>query len=199
MLATGLFVDDVLLPVNADGSKHDAGLFYDGSAMIGWQLIGILVITVWTAAISILLFGLLHFLGWLRMPAEEEKLGREVFILVQTRRQTCKSAVTSNPLPNSPRIHVPPTPTTPDLFGGLPSTTLSHTATVLNDLGTTQISAEKLTMAKAEAAAAKVEAVAAKAEVATAKAEAAQEVAAIRAEATQKEAAVNGEDDQDQL
>ena len=67
VLATGLFVDDALLPVNADGSKHDAGLFYDGSAMIGWQLIGILVITVWTAAISILLFGLLHFLGWLRI------------------------------------------------------------------------------------------------------------------------------------
>jgi Amt family ammonium transporter len=102
VVATGLFADSVLMPANADGSKHDAGLFYDGSAMFGWQWIGILAILGWTGSLSLLMFGALHLAGWLRLDPTEEKLGREVYL--QTLRD---SSHPDSTIPNSSPIHTP--------------------------------------------------------------------------------------------
>ena len=48
-LETGLFASDDLL-----GGAHEAGLFYGGGTLLGWQILGVLVITAWTALITAL-------------------------------------------------------------------------------------------------------------------------------------------------
>ena len=109
VLATGLLVDPELMATNTDGSKHDAGLFYDGSALLGWQLIGIVAIVAWTASISFIIFGTLDFVGWLRLSEDEEKLGREVYLLMQKRAKMTSpgNSSTDTPFPDSSPIHVP--------------------------------------------------------------------------------------------
>ena len=110
VVATGLLVDDELMGTNTDGSKHDAGLFYDGSALLGWQLIGIVAIVAWTASISFIIFGTLDFVGWLRLSEDEEKLGREVYLLMQKRAKLAAAAgnsSTDTPFPDLSPIHIP--------------------------------------------------------------------------------------------
>jgi len=90
VLATGLLIDPDLC------GTHDAGLFYDGSGLIGWQLIGIVAITAWTGALSALVFALLNVLGWLRASEEEEKLGIDI-LMTRTGQATLST-------PESPRM-----------------------------------------------------------------------------------------------
>jgi Amt family ammonium transporter len=98
VVATGLLVDPDLIGANADGSRHDGGLWYDGSSMLGWQLIGIVAIIAWTASISFAIFGSLHFAGCLRLSPEEEKLGREEHIrLKKIQKQHLQASETKTP------------------------------------------------------------------------------------------------------
>ena len=45
---------------------------------LGWQLIGLVAITAWTATLSGLVFGVLKCIGILRVPREEEEKGNLV-------------------------------------------------------------------------------------------------------------------------
>merc|ERR1719240_177629 len=70
VIATGLFASDDLL-----GGAHEAGLFYGGGLLLGWQLAGVLVITVWTAGVTAAFMYPLKLCGQLRISEEEEQLG----------------------------------------------------------------------------------------------------------------------------
>merc|ERR1711990_1238557 len=74
LLATGLFVSD-------DLTAHAPGLFYGGGRLLGWQIVGIIIITLWTAVITAACFFLLKLTGRLRVSAEEEKIGLDQILL----------------------------------------------------------------------------------------------------------------------
>merc|ERR1711990_487377 len=76
LLATGLFVSD-------DLTTHAPGLFYGGGRLLGWQVAGILAITGWTAVITALCLGPLHYINWLRVSEEEEKMGLDELIALR--------------------------------------------------------------------------------------------------------------------
>lgn len=63
----------------------EQGLFYVGNRvsmiLIGWNLCGLVVITVWTVLFSGAVFGILYCLKFLRVPPEVEKKGN-LFMLV---------------------------------------------------------------------------------------------------------------------
>lgn len=63
----------------AVGSSTDAGVFYGGSGnQLGVQILGALVISIWTMTLSFLLFFGLKMYGWLRVPREEEIVGLDI-------------------------------------------------------------------------------------------------------------------------
>ena len=52
------------------------GVFYGGDGeLLGWQITGILVITLWSGVMSLLVFGILHFAGYLRVADSAENTG----------------------------------------------------------------------------------------------------------------------------
>lgn len=63
--------------VFAVGLFHTSqGAFYGaGGQLLGWQVAGILAITLWSAAMSALIFGLLHACSGLRVTDEQEAMG----------------------------------------------------------------------------------------------------------------------------
>ena len=65
---------------NPEYSGEDfTGIFYGGSwSFLGWQIVGMIVYSVWTAVTSGILFGSLHYMGWLRVSEEEEDIGVDV-------------------------------------------------------------------------------------------------------------------------
>lgn len=74
VLATGLFVSDKLC------GTHKPGLFYGSGELFKWQLVGIVTITLWTAAWTALVLGGMKLLGRLRLSEEEEKLGMSAYM-----------------------------------------------------------------------------------------------------------------------
>lgn len=76
LLATGLFASD-------DLTSHAPGLFYGGGKMLGWQVVGILIITGWTGVITAACFFPLKMLGWLRVSEEEEMMGLDALLVKQ--------------------------------------------------------------------------------------------------------------------
>ncbi|XP_078334916.1 putative ammonium transporter 1 isoform X1 [Crassostrea virginica] len=58
------------------------GIFYaqdlKSAYKLGWQLIGLVAITAWTATLSGLVFGVLKCIGILRVPREEEEKGLDI-------------------------------------------------------------------------------------------------------------------------
>ena len=63
--------------VFAVGLFHTSqGAFYGaGGQLLGWQVAGILAITLWSVAMSTLIFGLLHACNGLRVTDEQEAMG----------------------------------------------------------------------------------------------------------------------------
>lgn len=104
VIATGLFVSDDL------AGDHDAGLFYDGSELILWQICGVVVISAWTAAFTIICMLALKFGGWLRLSAEEEEKGMDL-IMQELAASTGMSTEITASHPVSPRSS--PTARTP--------------------------------------------------------------------------------------
>jgi len=94
VLATGLFVSDDII---TDG--HDAGLFYDGSGLIGWQICGIIAISAWTAVFTALACVVLLKVGWLRLDADHEEKGMDL-LMQELSQQTGQQTVTT---PDTPR------------------------------------------------------------------------------------------------
>lgn len=82
LIATGLFASDKLL------AGHAAGLFYGGGdghsagMLLGWQIVGIVTITLWTASLTALIIFPLKLIGWLRLSEEEEKIGLDKMMQV---------------------------------------------------------------------------------------------------------------------
>ena len=62
--------------------NKDNGILYKGSLIsfrgFGWNLLGVLVIMIWSAALSFVLFIILHFTKQLRVPKDMELKGKEV-------------------------------------------------------------------------------------------------------------------------
>merc|ERR1711934_1289733 len=78
LIATGLFMDERL----AGTGGHKYGCFMgDDGTLLGWQLCGIIVITLWTAVLTAVFLLPLHFLGMLRLSEEEEQLGLDGMML----------------------------------------------------------------------------------------------------------------------
>lgn len=82
LIATGLFSSNRLAFVFARDYlgvdkpfEQNAGLFYDGSALIGWQLAAVGAIFLWVSAIMIPIFLILRFTGFLRLNEEAERTG----------------------------------------------------------------------------------------------------------------------------
>lgn len=84
LIATGLFSSNRLAFVFARdylGTEKDlifeqnAGLFYDGSALIGWQLAAVGAIFLWVSVIMVPIFLGLRFTGFLRLEEEVERTG----------------------------------------------------------------------------------------------------------------------------
>lgn len=58
------------------GLGADFGLFYGGDGtQLGVQLLGVVVITLWTTILSFIVFYSLKLMGWLRVPASDEIVG----------------------------------------------------------------------------------------------------------------------------
>merc|ERR1712159_517427 len=94
VLATGLFVSDDII---TDG--HDAGLFHDGSGLIGWQICAIIAISAWTAVSTALACVVLLKVGWLRLDADHEEKGMDL-LKQELSQQTGQQTVTT---PDTPR------------------------------------------------------------------------------------------------
>jgi Amt family ammonium transporter len=76
-IASGLFA--VPKHVNFMGYNAREGLLYSGDAgQFGIQLLGVLVVLVWTVATSAACFGALHAAGLLRVSPEDEEVGVDV-------------------------------------------------------------------------------------------------------------------------
>ncbi|XP_027047249.1 putative ammonium transporter 1 isoform X2 [Pocillopora verrucosa] len=62
--------------------NKDSGIFYDGSGhsfrLFGWNLLGVLVIMAWSAALSLILFVVLRVTKQLRVSAEIEEKGLDI-------------------------------------------------------------------------------------------------------------------------
>ncbi|CAH3160543.1 unnamed protein product [Pocillopora meandrina] len=62
--------------------NKDSGIFYDGSGhsfrLFGWNLLGVLVIMAWSAALSLILFVALRVTKQLRVSAEIEEKGLDI-------------------------------------------------------------------------------------------------------------------------
>lgn len=62
--------------------NKDSGIFYDGSShsfrLFGWNLLGVLVIMAWSAALSLILFVVLRVTKQLRVSAEIEEKGLDI-------------------------------------------------------------------------------------------------------------------------
>lgn len=62
--------------------NKDSGIFYDGSGhsfrLFGWNLLGVLVIMAWSAALSLILFVVLRVTKQLRVSAEIEEKGNNM-------------------------------------------------------------------------------------------------------------------------
>jgi len=75
LFATGIFVNTDLANMN----EHNSGIFYSkstgGGVLLGWQICGMLVITLWTVLWSGLLFFGLSKANLLRISESEEKAG----------------------------------------------------------------------------------------------------------------------------
>merc|ERR1712227_232454 len=75
VLATGLFASTNLVSQNV-ATGHSDGLFYSGSfQLLGWQMMGVVAITAWTAGLTFAILFPMNYIGSLRMSEEEEKLG----------------------------------------------------------------------------------------------------------------------------
>lgn len=112
LLATGLFASD-------DLTAHAPGLFYGGGKMLGWQVVGILVITGWTAVITAACLYPLKMLGWLRVSEEEEMMGLDALLV--------KKGVLPPTTPKSPKSKTVETNSALDLEenGGKPAVELA--------------------------------------------------------------------------
>jgi Amt family ammonium transporter len=71
LIATGLFAK----PELGGMATHTDGLFYGGGKLLGWQVLGTLVITAWSVMWSGLFFGLLSKCDFLRVGNQVEKIG----------------------------------------------------------------------------------------------------------------------------
>lgn len=69
VLSTGLFA------ATRFQGKHEPGLFYGSGQLLLWQCIGAVAITAWTMLITGLCLGGMHYMEWLRISEEEEKMG----------------------------------------------------------------------------------------------------------------------------
>jgi Amt family ammonium transporter len=78
VLATGLFASDRVMALTLTG--HDAGVFYGGGVMFGWQIAGIVAITAWTSVVTLAFLAPMHYFGMLRISEEEEKLGLDAYL-----------------------------------------------------------------------------------------------------------------------
>ena len=62
--------------------NKESGIFYDGSAhsfrLFGWNLLGVLVIMAWSAALSLVLFIVLRVTRLLRVSPEIEEKGNNL-------------------------------------------------------------------------------------------------------------------------
>lgn len=62
--------------------NKDSGIFYDGSGhsfrLFGWNLLGVLVIMAWSAALSLILFVVLRVTKQLRVSPEIEEKGNNM-------------------------------------------------------------------------------------------------------------------------
>lgn len=71
LIATGLFAK----PELGGMATHTDGLFYGGGKLLGWQVLGTLMITAWSVLWSGLFFGLLSKCDFLRVGSQVEKIG----------------------------------------------------------------------------------------------------------------------------
>lgn len=77
VLATGLFASPRIMDKTL--TDHESGLFYGGSTLLGWQIAGIVAISAWTAAVTLVFLAPMHFMGYLRISDEEEMLGLDAY------------------------------------------------------------------------------------------------------------------------
>ena len=76
-IAAGLFAAPK--HVNALGYNAREGVFYSGDGgQLGVQLLGVLVVLLWTIGTSAACFGALHAAGLLRISSEDEEVGVDV-------------------------------------------------------------------------------------------------------------------------
>eukprot|EP00658_Telonema_sp_P-2_P041069 TRINITY_DN29373_c0_g1_i1.p1 TRINITY_DN29373_c0_g1~~TRINITY_DN29373_c0_g1_i1.p1 ORF type:complete len:536 (-),score=147.96 TRINITY_DN29373_c0_g1_i1:289-1896(-) len=106
VFSTGLLVSDDL------AGSHDAGLFYDGSALIGWQICGIVAITAWSAAFSFLCFYLMNLAGILRVSDTEEMKGMALMMQEWAEANNESADLTTAHRPK-PMVRLPPSPRLP--------------------------------------------------------------------------------------
>ena len=78
LFATGLFADADLSGM----SSHGDGLFYGGGDLLGWQICGMLMITLWAAVWSGLFFFGMQKAGLLRVSEQDEKAGLDTLHIV---------------------------------------------------------------------------------------------------------------------
>jgi len=81
LIATGLFTSSPLADIwSVQGLGNEdlpqpAGLLYDGSELIGWEIVGMLAIFGWVTVVMVPIFLGLKFTGFLRLSEELEKYG----------------------------------------------------------------------------------------------------------------------------
>eukprot|EP01025_Chloroclados_australasicus_P048896 TRINITY_DN5548_c0_g1_i4.p1 TRINITY_DN5548_c0_g1~~TRINITY_DN5548_c0_g1_i4.p1 ORF type:complete len:551 (+),score=31.60 TRINITY_DN5548_c0_g1_i4:79-1653(+) len=79
VLAVGLFATKQNIQQTYDFEPVDYGIIYGGSGQqLAIQLLGILTISAWTLIISLFLFGILKYIGWFRIPIEDEINGLNI-------------------------------------------------------------------------------------------------------------------------
>lgn len=80
LLATGFFAK----PELGGMSTHEEGVFYGGGKLLGWQIMGIVFITGWSAIWAGAFFGILAKLDILRVGAALEKAGLDNYNQIAT-------------------------------------------------------------------------------------------------------------------
>ena len=83
MLFVGFFANDKYV----GGDMDKAGIFFGGNGkQLGYQMYGVLVYFAWAFGTSMLLFGALRAMGWLRVSREVELMGMGKFLAANLRQ-----------------------------------------------------------------------------------------------------------------
>jgi len=105
LIGTGLFAK----PSLGGMPDHVDGLFYGGGKLLGWQILGVFIITLWAVFWSVIFFGVLSYCDYLRVGSQSEKVGLDHYNEI-SKDEHCPDFGKG---PNTPQTIARPEPPTP--------------------------------------------------------------------------------------